>query len=132
MAENPIRVAFCPLLFSANGGEFDQKGRPIFRQLQEARKFIRGKCDEAYDCGECELLVRWCNERAAEGFHIGWECVHCLKETKAVPRWTPKFYQSSKYRGPPEDRDLVEPDRSLDGCTRCGWGSMVLQLVLRK
>ncbi len=130
MDNHPRRVAFCPLLFAENGGEFTENNKPIFKM--DARTYVRGKCDEAYDCGECNILIRWCEKRAAEGYHIGWECVHCLKETKAVLRWLPGFYESSRYRGLPEDWVLVEPERRLDGCTRCGFGTPLLQLVLRR
>jgi hypothetical protein len=127
----PIRVAFCPLLYLENGGilEFDAQKRPIF---SNKKQYIKGKCDEAYDCGECSVLRRWLQKRSQEGYIIGWECVQCLKDTKSVPRWLPGYFQSSKYRGPLEDRVLVEPERPIDGCTRCDYGSITLQLVLRK
>lgn len=134
MAENPVRVAFCPLLYVRNGGEIDgeniETGRIV---LSTKRQYVRGKCDEAFDCGECGVLNDWLAEEATKGFHIGWECVTCLKETKnAVPQRLPGFFQSSRYRGPLWDRVLAEPERPLDGCTRCGFGTITLQLVLRK
>ncbi len=113
MSDQPVRVAFCPLLFAKNGG-------------------TRGRCDAPHDCGECELLTAWVEEQIKEGYELGWECVECLKQTKKTQRWLPGFYQASKYRGPPWDYELVEPDKKLDGCERCGWGSSLLQLVLRR
>lgn len=143
MANHPNRVAFCPLLYLSNGGksedlaEFQRILNPEeeLRWTQEtARKYVRGKCDEAFDCGTCSILVGFTQEKKADGYQVGWECFDCLKEKRsaAAPRWLPGFYQSSKYRGPPESRVLVEPDSFLDGCTKCGFGSSLLQLVLRK
>ena len=46
--EDPVRIAFCPILFSVNGGRFDAYGKPF---IPSEAEFVRGKCDVAYDCG---------------------------------------------------------------------------------
>lgn len=71
---------------------------------------------------------------------VNWECVDCIQETEildkenGVKREIPGFFQSSKYL-PKEigssEMVLVDPERVLDGCTLCGKGSPVLQLILR-
>lgn len=136
---DPVRVAFCPLLFASHGGQFDSLGRPIFAPADQDERTARGNCDAAYDCGRCPLLTQWVNARVAEGWEVGWECQDCLK--KEVPvgkkpdylnRMVPGFYQSSRYRGDPEHWEDVEPENPLEGCTACGFGTPVLQLVLRR
>lgn len=130
--EHPVRMAFCPILFAANGGTFDEKGLPIFNQ-QDKRTWVAGKCSKPHDCGECSLLHEWVNGLMAQGWTVGWECIHCLKETKAEgdKRILPGFYQASRFRGAPENYVEAEPKKAIAGCTRCGWGSSFLQLVLR-
>lgn len=133
---DPARVAFCPILFAKNGGQFDNLGRPFTPTSVER---ARGKCDVAHDCGVCPLLGEWVNARIAEGWTVGWECVECLKRDVPVGktadpnvRIVPGFFQSSRNRWMPDEWEEVEPKVPLEGCTNCGWGSMLLQLVLRR
>ncbi len=141
--ERPVRVAFCKILFASRGGTFDEKGMPRFgvtegKQLDRAIR-VRGRCDRAYDCGECPLLHEWLKGLVAEGWSFGWECVTCLKATEEADaaaggeRRVQGFYQSGRRKDlPPDDIDY-DPDRpGLEGCTRCGRESSFLQLVLRR
>lgn len=127
--------AFCPILFGANGGQFDHLGRPFVPTDAER---VRGKCDRAGDCGQCPYMTQWVDARIKEGWQVGWECDHCLRDLPVGKtadyryRFVPGFYQSSRFRGIGDDREDVEPNNPLDGCTRCGWGSALLQLVLRR
>jgi hypothetical protein len=132
----PVRVAFCPILFSVNGGKFDGLGRPYIPTEEE---YVRGKCDVGFDCGQCPYLAKWLLTWSNAGWQPGWECDRCLK--RDVPahktadyrvRVVAGYYQSSRYRLDGENRIEVEPDNPLDGCTSCGWGSSFLQLVLRR
>jgi hypothetical protein len=120
---HPERSAFCLLLFGSNGGQFDELGRPIFRgQL--------GTCGRAFDCGTCPLMREWMLKLAQDGWEWGWECDQCLKNTfdtdhaREVERILPGYYQSSQ----PDDEDHPP----IEGCTRCGWQTSFLQLILRR
>jgi len=67
---------------------------------------------------------------------VSWECDQCIKDSfehdlDNTQRSLPGFYQGSKYYGFPDEYVLVDNDRILDGCTTCGFGSPVLQLVIR-
>jgi hypothetical protein len=137
--DHPVRVAFCPILFESNGGGFTDSGLPILYDDSDEGQQRRGRCDVAYDCGVCSLLHAWV-ERASQTWLIGWECDHCLKSTQkedGKKRWLPGFYQSGREAGTEPHPDLpdfdnVDPDLpALSGCTRCGWQTSFLQLVLR-
>lgn len=123
-----VRLAFCPLLFHHNGGTF-KDGKPVFGS--DKRTYVRGRCDVAHDCGECTLLSAWVKSME-DHVIVGWECSDCLRETKDLPRSLPGYFQASRYRDLITERVLVEPERPLDGCTRCGKGTSFLQLVLRQ
>jgi hypothetical protein len=115
-----IKTAFCPLYFSAHGGRFTEKGVPIFDEN------IPGLCDRAFDCGTCSLMTKMVSE--VVGWQLGWECDKCLKETfqedkdGEVKRWLPGFFQSSE----PDSKEYS------GGCTRCGWHTSFLQIILRR
>lgn len=115
------KSAFCPLYFSANGGTFTPSGEPIFTMNTP------GLCDRAFDCGTCSLMTRWVG--GVSGWQIGWECDKCLKDTflgdksQGIKRWLPGFYQSSDSEG---------STTYSGGCTRCGWHSSFLQIILRR
>jgi len=134
--EHPVRVAFCKILFWKNGGTFDVRGMPIRAQRQQ---YIRGKCSQPYDCGQCSLLQEWLASLSAAGWQWGWECDACLKETlgqdraAGTERFVQGYYQAGRKADlSPDDPDF-DPDRpQLEGCTRCGWESSFLQLVLRR
>ena len=128
------RPPFCSLLFASNGGRFDDLGRPY---IPNEGEFVRGCCERAEDCGTCPLLIQWIQARMGEGWSVSWLCVHCIKE--AVPtgktadknHWlAPGYYQSSRYRE--WEPEVVDEKSTLDGCTQCGYGSALLQLVLRR
>jgi len=122
---DPTRQAFCPLYFSHNGGKFNDRGLALF-----SGEGIPGVCDRAFDCGTCSLMSKWVGEKMAEGWVIGWECVTCVKNTylddkgRGVHRLLPGFYQSSQ--PDPNQRGFIP------GCTRCGWESSLLQIILRR
>lgn len=126
---NPVRVAFCPLLFKHNGGQF-KNGKPVLEPTRSG--YIRGRCDAPYDCGECPLLSAFLHKKQQDGYTIGWECTTCVVETKKIPRELPGYYQSGRLRESPTETLLVDEDRPLDGCTRCGKGTSLLQAVLRR
>lgn len=136
--EHPVRVAFCPVLFGKNGGRFTSTGLPIFNDPDDDGEPARGKCDAPYDCGVCPYLGEWVSHLMSEGWRVGWECVYCIKDTKKLDeaegrtRNLPGFFQSGRLPVPPED-PFYDPDQPpLHGCTRCGYESSFLQLVLRK
>jgi hypothetical protein len=143
--DHPIRVAFCPILFAVNGGRFTDKGLPIFQEKDEDGYSPRGKCDRAFDCGVCPHLTAWVNQFAVAGWSVGWECNACLKNTaksdaeERLDRLLPGYYQSG--RDPDDENpfpempgfDNKDADRPpLHGCTRCGWQSSFLQLIMRR
>ena len=142
--DHPIRVAFCPLFFSSNGGEFDQNGLPrVFRVDDEekpklvGRLWVRGKCKKAYDCGSCSLMREWVEGEQRRGWVVGWECSQCLKLTKkeaaSEGRVLPGFYQSGRHPDlTMDDPDYDKDKPKLSGCTRCGYETSFLQLVLRR
>ena len=156
----PIKVAACPLLFRANGGQFTENGLPIIggrivhlqdEQIEldendnplypeERQLFAPFLCDKAFDCGTCPLLHQWVAGEQASGWVVGWECWICLKDSWAYERGDPKverniagFYQAG--RPPdliPDDEDYDPDNPPLRGCTSCGKGRSILQLVLRR
>jgi hypothetical protein len=134
--EHPVRVAFCKILFWKNGGQFSPTGLPVVN----AREQVRGKCTRAYDCGQCSYLQEWIAFLQQQGWSFGWECDTCLKKTEVedrkngVERHVQGYYQAGrKYETQPEDQWNWDPDRpGLEGCTRCGWESSFLQLVIRR
>lgn len=122
---DPTKAAACPLYFSAHGGQFDRRGNPIFNGIP-----IPAVCDRAFDCGTCSLMTQWVSSMVASGWVVGWECDKCLKETFLEDkgggrgRIVPGFYHSGR-------RD--DPDNGgLTGCTRCGWESSFIQIILRR
>lgn len=134
-----VRVAFCPLLFAANGGQFTPLGLPIF----DPREYVseedperglggdevyyspRGKCDEPWDCGTCPLMRQWIEGKLSEGWDVNWECIGCVKASQRLDkdadleRQLPGFFQGTDHP-------------SLTGCSSCGCRSSFLQLVLRR
>jgi hypothetical protein len=127
--EDRPSIAFCKILFGHNGGTFTAKGLPRF-----GIDDVRGNCDRGFDCGECSLLHEWLKVMYAQGWAWSWECDRCLRETEKANdvgedrRFAQGFYQSGgTTQGPSE---ISAP--TLPGCTRCGWESSFLQLVLRK
>lgn len=110
--EHPVRVAFCPVYFGANGGQFTELGKPIIEDPDDDGAPIRGKCDRPYDCGLCPYMHQWVQNLQAQGWVASWECYDCLK-SKEENRELPGFYQEG-------------------ACAKCGWETILLQLVLRK
>jgi hypothetical protein len=112
--EHPVKVAFCPIYFGSNGGQFTPLGKPIFDQADPSDGGIpiRGLCDRPYDCGTCPHMHQWVQIQQANGWTVGWECFGCLKP-KEKDRVLPGFYHSGN-------------------CTKCNSEGIVLQLVLRK
>lgn len=134
--EHPVRVAFCKILFWKNGGQFTATGLP---DLSDRKRLVKGRCDKAWDCGQCTFLQEWLQLLQSQGWVWGWECDACLKATEKsdieqnIQRLVQGFYQSGrKFTTPPDDPNF-DPDRpGLEGCTRCGWESSFLQLVIRR
>jgi hypothetical protein len=65
------KEAFCLLLWIANGGRVDSKGRPLFGSSGHAR----GNCATPYDCYGCELMQRELSQHAV-GYAF-WVCPEC-------------------------------------------------------
>ena len=133
---HPVRLAFCPILFGKNGGQFDDKGLPVFATRQD--KAVRGRCDEAFDCGTCPFLSEWVAVQVNNGWSVGWECQGCLKGSKkldevaGIKRILPGYYQAGRKPYPPDHQDHDTDRPALEGCTVCGYESSFLQLVLRR
>lgn len=110
--EHPSKVAFCPILFGANGGRFDSTGKPIVDGT------VAGLCDSPFDCGTCPHLQAWVSKQA--GKRTRWECYQCVTKDKTKEgRELPGFYQSA-------------PSQGIRGCAGCGRESSLLQLVFEK
>jgi hypothetical protein len=127
--EQLVQVAYCAILFQAKGGTFTPSGRPIFVPG------VAALCDDPHDCGGCAYLQNWAAHLMAEGWGIGWECDACLRLTEdldrgaGIERHVQGYYQQGgKHPWASEDEEAPP----LPGCTRCGWASIVLQLVLRR
>lgn len=154
MEYDPLaRVAFCPLLFAANGGRFGTLGLPIFNPREyvpdeslemglggdEFGSTPRGRCDEPWDCGVCPYMRQWIEGKQHEGWEIGWECTRCLRDSARLERRNPNverqlagFYQSGRQPRSPNDPYYDRDRPPLAGCTACGEESSFLQLVLRR
>lgn len=148
--EHPVKVAPCPLLFASTGGKFDSRGLPIVGQRVVSStevetggddpQYANLLCDRAYDCGECPLIHEWVGGQLAEGWSVGWECIDCLRDTYHLERDNPDFervvpgfYQAGRSPDLVDGDDDYDPDHpQLDGCTSCGRGSSLLQLILRR
>jgi hypothetical protein len=100
--------------------------------------FVRSLCSRAWDCGRCSLMHEWVRGLATSGWAVGWECVGCLKDTRREDeenggRVLPGFYQAGRrFDRTPDDPEFDKDRPALEGCTRCGWESSLLQLVLRR
>lgn len=141
--EHPVRVAFCPVFFGKNGGKFNERGLPVFNDPDEDGESPRGKCDIAFDCGLCPYLAEWVSSLVQDGWVVGWECVACISVTKkpdeanGLLRSLPGYYQEgrdpdSPFPDLPGFNNTSDDHTPLKGCTRCGWSSSLLQLVLRR
>lgn len=140
--DHPVRVAFCPILFGSNGGRFTERGLPIIDDPDEDGESPRGLCDIAFDCGVCSLLAEWVQRYVDQGWAVGWECPHCLKKTKGedgqrgLVRLLPGYFQEGRDEENPPDienfNNTNQDKTPLKGCTRCGWQSSFLQLVMRR
>ena len=134
----PVRVAFCPIYYGANGGLFDERGVPMEDPDAEETVHTRGKCDRPFDCGTCPYLHQWVGKLASQGMGIAWECIACLKQTKkmdkesGVIRFIPGYFQAGRPPVPEGHPDYDKDNPPLAGCTRCGWESSFLQLIIRR
>ena len=131
--------SFLAILFGANGGQFTPDTHlPIMHQ--EVGDFgIRARCSRPWDCGTCSLMRKWIEARQAQGWFSGWECSDCLKRTAKFDlgdggggRELPGFYQAGRRAYPPDDLNYDADRPGLLGCTRCGFETSFLQLVLRR
>ena len=68
---------FCPILWQVNGGEFTQKGKPIFRGDP-----IRGKCRNPGDCDRCGYMQQALLSLATQGVNSLWICPGCVSEIR--------------------------------------------------
>ena len=132
-------LGFCKILFGVNGGKFTATGLPIIGESEDDAERARGKCWRAFDCGSCIHMSTWLAQLEAQGWHFAWECDRCLRETEKLDkeagttRFVQGFYQAGrKYDRSPDDPDYDSDRPGLEGCTRCGWESSFLQLVLRR
>ncbi len=71
--------AFCPLLWSANGGRVTASGKPIFDGSP-----ISGSCSQPGDCYRCELMQNVLTSLATQGFTTLWICPSCAGEVKKI------------------------------------------------
>jgi hypothetical protein len=105
------KESFCPLLWRANGGLIDDKGRPISpnhrgkpavvsddevdleeEMAQQAaaaqrpyeKRYVRGMCTRPHDCIECPLM------RQELSFHppdtVNWVCPDCISALYAAKK----------------------------------------------
>lgn len=147
-----VKVAFCPILFGANGGQFTTLGLPIF----DPREYVTeeedmglggddgstpgGNCDEPWDCGVCMYMRQWIEGIQREGWSVGWECLRCVTDSwkyerrnKEVERMLPGFFQSGRHPDRSSEDPKYDRDRPpLSGCTSCGTETSFLQLILRR
>jgi hypothetical protein len=162
--EIPVKVAYCPLFFKSNGGQFNHLGMPIFggrvynyedgneshdEELDEEGNVIQfrdpfvvaSNCDRPFDCGQCELLKRWIEDRMCGGWEATWECDDCLhvwflkyKEDPTIEWQVAGFYQSGMHpEVSPDDWLNYDPDvPGCTGCFACGRNGTLLQLILRR
>lgn len=79
--EEGAKESFCLLLWVANGGRLNAKGRPQFKKAES----IRGYCSSPSDCSGCVLM-----QKEIAQYPIGrafWVCPDCLttliKDAKA-------------------------------------------------
>lgn len=97
-----VKLHFCPVLWSSNGGPLDSKGRPVdpkhrltiitntdiaYHDLKEElaeasgqnyeHPYARGKCDVDYDCAQCDRLEKAIITSGFGPDQINWVCVSC-------------------------------------------------------
>ena len=66
--------AFCVLLFVSNGGQVDERGKPIFKRGWRTR----GNCRDPGDCDGCPLMQQELAKYAPSS--IMWVCPVCIRE----------------------------------------------------
>lgn len=124
--EVPIKVAWCNLLFTSNGGRLTKRGVPIIRTEEDE---ARGLCNRAWDCHQCSILQSFVSEQIAEGKEAHWECTKCAyTEVPGMLKAVPGYYTSflAEVVEHPSNTDNRDPT-----CSRCGEETPHLQLVLR-
>lgn len=137
----PIRVAWCNLLFTSNGGRLDQRNLPILSSYERFESddpndprngtWIHGKrgyCDRAWDCDQCFLLQKFLEHEKSQGRAIFWECTDCaFTPMEGYLTNVPGYYTSCLW--------AVEDPRNVEDldptCLRCQRETSFLQLVLR-
>lgn len=148
--ETPVKVAFCPILYAANGGKFVNGREPLHgNAVPDFKAQVRSLCDRAFDCGQCSYLHQEIARDVYKHLFKSWECAKCIKETKhrqvfdattrqwnwvGIPgeRFLPGFFQAGRKKVPPDHPDYDPDQPALEGCQRCGHESSFLQLVLRE
>ena len=73
--------AFCPILWQANGGLFNKKGRPIFNG-----DGIEGNCRNPGDCAYCKYMQASLLSLSDQGIASLWVCPACVSEIRESAR----------------------------------------------
>lgn len=76
MDEDGVPQAFCPLLWRANGGAFDNKGVPL-----KGEDPVRGYCTRPYDCADCEHMQQELSFHPPD--QVWWICPRCVAQLKS-------------------------------------------------
>lgn len=114
MSDQPVRVAWCNILYLFNGGKIPPyelallssvepfKNAKLMEEVEAAADEkvslmpARGMCNEPHDCSECEMLKDWLSALSDDGWNITWECIDCVSSSKSTPRVLPGYYTSGR------------------------------------
>lgn len=95
-----VQLAFCPLLWRANGGRTDEKGKPVFG----GGEMTRGVCTRAYDCDSCGHMQEELSHHPPGT--VWWVCPACTSRLKKRSRGIgdhlhlPGFYTEGECQNP--------------------------------
>jgi hypothetical protein len=118
--------AFCLLLWAANGGNIDGRGRPT----RERDQYSRGNCTRPHDCYTCPLLQ---NELALHPpEEVFWACPQCIAEIAKEAKKQKMSLRLPGYytEGQCQYKGCTRPARVEDGVELPPGFSRFLQVVL--
>lgn len=120
------KEAFCLLLWSSNGGQFDPKGRPYL----ERGSYSRGNCTRPHDCFTCPLMQEELAQHPPE--EVCWVCPACLSEVAKQAKEQSFEFRLPGYftEGQCQYRRCQRPARVEEGVELPRGWSRFLQLVL--